>query len=302
MGDEAEDILASFELSEEDAKKFKTVEKKFDDHFNPRRNIIFERAKFNSRKQEDGEPVDVFITALHTLSEHCNYGALRNEMIRDRIVVGIRDARLSEKLQLDHKLTLDVAVTAVRQSEQVKQQQTVLRGTGVKPVTPIEAVQRGHKHRPLAEKKQKESTKYNKAEKCDKCGKTPAHNRDRCPAREAICHKCKKRGHFQTVCRSAKVSGVTTESEEPSAFLGSLGKASENPWTVTLQLDNSPVIFCIDTGAEVTVMSDKTNLDITRKRVEGTRQPPTSSAKTVEGNTAVFLYPDKGDNLRGGRT
>ena len=54
------------------------------------------------------------------------------------------------------------------------------------------------------------------------------------------------------------MSGVTTESEEPSAFLGSLGKASENPWTVTLQLDNSPVIFCIDTGAEVTVISDKT--------------------------------------------
>ena len=258
MGDEAEDILASFELSEEDAKEFKTVEKKFDDHFNPRRNTIFERAKFNSRKQEDGEPVDVFITALHTLSEHCSYGALRNEMIRDRIVVGIRDARLSEKLQLNHKLILDIAVTAVRQSEQVKQQATVLRGTGVKPATPIEAVQRGHKHRPLAEKKQKESTKYNKAEKCDKCGKTPAHNRDWCLAREAICHKCKKRGYFQTVCRSAKVSGVSTESEEPSAFLGSLGKASENPWTVTLQLDNSPVIFCIDTGAEVTVISDKT--------------------------------------------
>ena len=45
MGDDAEDILASFSLSEEDAKKYGTVEKKFDDHFNPRKNVIFERAK-----------------------------------------------------------------------------------------------------------------------------------------------------------------------------------------------------------------------------------------------------------------
>ena len=42
--------------------------------------------------------VDTFITAL---SEHCNYGALKEEMIRDRIVVGLRDSNLSLKLQLD---------------------------------------------------------------------------------------------------------------------------------------------------------------------------------------------------------
>ena len=67
MGDEAEDILATFELSDEDAKKYETVVTKFKDHFNRKKNIIFERARFNSRKQEEGEPADVFITALHTL-------------------------------------------------------------------------------------------------------------------------------------------------------------------------------------------------------------------------------------------
>ena len=257
MGDDAEDILVSFSLSEEDAKKYGTVEKKFDDHFNPRKNVIFERAKFNSRKQEDGEPVESFITELYKLSEHSNYGDMRNEMIRDRIVVGIRDARLSERLQLDHKLTLDDAVTAVRQSEQVKQQQTVLRGTDVKPATRIDAVQKGRKHRPPPDKKTSEP---NKAEKCGKCGKSPAHNRERCPARDATCHKCKKRGHFQTVCRSGKVSGVSidTDKTEPDAFLGSVGN---NPWTVDLKLEDSPVTFCIDTGAEVTVISEETLKD-----------------------------------------
>ena len=52
MGDEGDDILRSFSLSEEDQKKYNTVKAKFDGHFVKRRNTIFERAKFNSRRQE----------------------------------------------------------------------------------------------------------------------------------------------------------------------------------------------------------------------------------------------------------
>ena len=63
-------------------------------------NVIYERAVFNKCKREEGETVDTFITSLYSLSEHCDYGALREEMIRDRIVVGIRDAALLLKLQL----------------------------------------------------------------------------------------------------------------------------------------------------------------------------------------------------------
>ena len=62
--------------------------------------IIYERAKFNSRCQEPDEPVETFVTALYNLAEHCGYEALHDEMIRDRIVVGIQDRKLSEKLQL----------------------------------------------------------------------------------------------------------------------------------------------------------------------------------------------------------
>ena len=68
MGDKADDILQSFNLSEEDAKKYKTVKEKFEKHFVKRRNTIYERAKFNQRKQEEKEPADEFITDLYTLS------------------------------------------------------------------------------------------------------------------------------------------------------------------------------------------------------------------------------------------
>ena len=81
-----------------DSKKYSVVEGKFESHFVPRRNVIFERAKFNQRRQEDGETVDAFITDLYRLAEYCDYKVLQGEMIRDRIVVGIRDSQHVRKI------------------------------------------------------------------------------------------------------------------------------------------------------------------------------------------------------------
>ena len=61
MGDDAEDILCSFRLSEADSKNYDSVVSAFDSHFVKQRNVMYERAKFNQRRQEPGEPVDAFI-------------------------------------------------------------------------------------------------------------------------------------------------------------------------------------------------------------------------------------------------
>ena len=128
MGSDAEEILKSFDLSEEDQKDYAKVLERFESHFVKKRNVMYERAKFNQRRQQEGESVDSFITALYTLVEHCGFGELRDEIIRDRIVVGLLNPRLSEKLQMDDKLTLESAITQARQLEAVKLQQAVVRG------------------------------------------------------------------------------------------------------------------------------------------------------------------------------
>ncbi len=45
-----------------------------------------------------------FITALYSLVENCEYGALKDKLLRDRLVLGIRDEALSQKLQGDSTL------------------------------------------------------------------------------------------------------------------------------------------------------------------------------------------------------
>ena len=76
MGDAADNILSLLGLTSDEKKVYTTVKVKFESHFIKRRNVIFECCKFNQRKQEEGESVDSFITTLHGLKEHCNYGAL----------------------------------------------------------------------------------------------------------------------------------------------------------------------------------------------------------------------------------
>ena len=43
------------------------------------------------------------------------------------------------------------------------------------------------------------------------------------------------------------------------AFMGAVGGQASNPWVVTVQLNGKPVDFCIDTGAEVTVIGEQTH-------------------------------------------
>lgn len=96
MGD-ADDVLAVLPLCDADKKKYATVKEAFDKHYVGKHNVIFERAQFNSRRQQDGEGTESFITAVHKLAENCAFGALKDELIRDRIVVGIKDCPSSCK-------------------------------------------------------------------------------------------------------------------------------------------------------------------------------------------------------------
>ena len=152
-------------------------------------------------KQEETEPVDEFITDLYLLTKHCGYNDLHDEMIRDRIAVGIQDSRLSEKLQMKSDLTLERAVTLVRQSESVKTQQPTVRGQLPKEdligtVRGIKASSRGQNKGPQANQSSQG------AKPCGRCGKQGPHNKEKCPAKDSVCYKCGKLGHFKSVCRN----------------------------------------------------------------------------------------------------
>ena len=58
LGSESDDILFSFHLPKENLGSYNVVKERFDQYFNLRGNIIYERAVFNRRVQLSHEPVE----------------------------------------------------------------------------------------------------------------------------------------------------------------------------------------------------------------------------------------------------
>ena len=264
--DDAEDVLLSSEISDEDRKDYAKVVSTFDGYFQVRKNVIFERARFNRRSQRDGENAEEYIAALYSLAENCQYGALKEEMIRDRLVVGIRDIALSERLQLDAKLTLEKAKKEVRQKEAVREQNQTLKETGDSRNNPIVLDSMGRDRGADNARRNPRNGRPGKfgdrQKRCTRCGRGP-HNLERCPARLAACHKCQKLGHFSVVCRSKSSSGsVDTVKEEPdtdsdeNAFLDAIDGKGRACWTVNVLINSQEKQFKLDTGAEVTAISE----------------------------------------------
>ena len=193
-------------------------------------------------------------------------------MLRDRIVVGIRDTALSERLQLDPELTLEKAKKTVRKKEAVKEQHLQLRGEGttkdpivldeVKGRTP--PFKKGAA-RPPPRKWGSHGTTTKP--RCKRCGRDQ-HPPDKCPARNASCHKCNRKGHFSSQCFSKTAAVSTNELSLDAAFLGAVSSEQDTAWTCTLLIDEKEISFKLDTGAEVTAISEETYRTLGGKPLE----------------------------------
>ena len=247
MGGNANETLESFHVSTTNKEEwtFEKIVERFNRHFVGRTNTIFERARFNRRVQRENEPVIDFIDDLYKLAQTCQFGELTNELIRDRIVVGIRNNDLSRKLMQDENLDLNKAVKQAKASEMIKEHQEILKAN-------ISFVKRDDstKRRP------KFSATQEKEKKCFNCG-GKFHRRQECPARNATCFKCQQKGHFRSVCRSSSVNYVEDDQEEEysEAFLGIIDSNDpKQKWKLVVKIGQTAVEFKIDTGADVTVI------------------------------------------------
>jgi len=95
---EAVDVYNTFTWDDEgDELKIEKVLEKFELFCSPtKNNIIYERYVFFSRNQDSGESIDHYVTTLKNLVNTCEFGALEESLIRDRIVFGIQDSSVRE--------------------------------------------------------------------------------------------------------------------------------------------------------------------------------------------------------------
>ncbi|KAL5488539.1 hypothetical protein EMCRGX_G017493, partial [Ephydatia muelleri] len=294
LGEEAEEVLA---VSDTKPKKtYKAVVDTFNSFFGVRRNIIYERARFNTRVQQEGESAEQYVIALHSLAENCEYGTLKEDLIRDRLVIGIRHEALSRRLQMDPELTLGKATRMVRQEEAVKEQQVAL-----KQDKDGEGSVRAEIGRMKISKPKEPTSKH----ACWRCGNH--HDYGKCPAYRATCYSCRKRGHFKSQC-SSKRGTPDQDADEgeieqvETAFLGGVG-GRKGQWVTKMSLCGQLVQFKIDTGAEVTAISHKQyrklKLNVTLTKPSKVLYGPANQSLPVLGEfVGTLAFRDKSCSQR----
>ena len=147
---------------------------------------------FNNRKQEEGESIDTYVNVLRNLAKNCDFKVLNDELIRDRIVCGIRDAAVRKSLLQMPNLTLQKCIDTVRAAEITSQQLKKMNSEAESTVHAVSSA----KHKKVKTKKKIISCKY--------CGKQHEWNKEICPAYGTKCAKCKQYNHFAIKCPQSK--------------------------------------------------------------------------------------------------
>ena len=267
MGPEADRILDTFTMTEADRNKFAPVLAKFDEYFVPKRNIIHERAQFHRCSQKENETVDEYVRRLYDAAQYADF-ADKDNTIRDRLVLGLVDSEISEKLQLEDNLTLDKAISIAKRDDSVKKQ--------LKEQRHVDAVRKDKGGRGQQKERHSNSGGANPGKGgkpkvrhqktgqslCNFCGYE--HPPRQCPAYGKRCKFCEGRHHFERVCNKKKKENSARQNEvqvsyqssdsDDVAYLMSVDSDKE-PWRQDLIVDGCSLTFKIDTGADVSCMS-----------------------------------------------
>ncbi|GBM98292.1 hypothetical protein AVEN_42737-1 [Araneus ventricosus] len=88
LGSEALEIFNTFKFEPpESQKNYSEVLKKSEEYCSPRQNVVYERYKFFSCVQQEGQAIECYVTQLKTLASTCEFEEQENGLIHDRIVL-----------------------------------------------------------------------------------------------------------------------------------------------------------------------------------------------------------------------
>jgi hypothetical protein len=214
IGSEAVQYMTNLSMTTNESASAQNILDALESNLQPEVNIIYERAMFNTAKQETNESADDFVQRLRSLIKNCRYETIEDEILRDRIVVGIFDRHLRRRLCENSNLTLADTITQLKINE-VEQRQVEEYKNATQDeiyVGKCSSKRSRSRSRNRSRRSSSSSTQWSRsssrnrnrrlsttASKCLYCGLN-RHKRDYCPAAYAVCEVCQIRGHYSSVC------------------------------------------------------------------------------------------------------
>ena len=173
----------------------------------PKSNEIAAFTKLCSLKQGD-MPLSEFIHEARRLPELCNYPNDQDRLIRDMIVSGIQSVRAYQKCIDSKDLSLQDCINICQVEDAIRMQVLVCRPESVKLIqseqtaVPVHKLQNRSRQSPNSNRHRNKTT-----HSCYYCGAqnwTREHSKV-CKAKNYICGRCGKKGHLDSLCRSAGI-------------------------------------------------------------------------------------------------
>lgn len=161
-------------------------------------NVTFERFIFNGRAQGEHETFDQYLTSLRELVRTCRFGAMEADLLKDRIVCGVYDNAVREKLLQRKDLNLDTCIDMFRASESTTRQ-----------LQTMGAVEKGHRINQKGKRDAERKTKTKQQgptekQECHYRGWQHGPKREQCRAYGKTCAVCGKDNHFARKCLQKK--------------------------------------------------------------------------------------------------
>ena len=232
LSQEAVKTYNSFDMSEKNHWKLAEIIKEFDNYAVGETNETYERYIFNSREQKEGEPIDWYMAELRTLAQSCNFcTCLQDSLIRDRIVLGIRDGETHKRLLRQNKLTLTKCIDIVKSDEVSKTQiQSMDQASKQDDVHKVKFTHKQKQHDMEPEHK-KHFNNCRNEKQCDRCGGKHRPGKTNCFAYGKVCGARGKKNHFAKQCKSKvktqQVSEGLSDAQSSEEYLFSVTTTPE---------------------------------------------------------------------------
>ena len=151
-----------------DEVSYDSIVKSLTEHFHPRPSVTVARFRFFTCSRQVDEPVQNYIARLRQLSRDCKFGSFLDEMIRDRLVCGIRSELIQSRLLSEPDLSLQKATEMAVALETAGRNQQELSGASSSEVQPLESavhrIQSPAESRQLRDNPQPSKTKASDSE------------------------------------------------------------------------------------------------------------------------------------------
>ena len=93
-----------------DTTSYADIVKLVKEHYDPAPSPIMQRYRFNTRVRGEGESVATYVASLRDIAQHCEYKDTLLEMLRDRLVCGVKHKGITNRLLAEKTLSYDKAL------------------------------------------------------------------------------------------------------------------------------------------------------------------------------------------------